>query len=227
MSLPPSDNSLPRVAASQPPPGQGRSRARRSAILAIVAVIATAAWGPLMEVNAFVSRPPQLSGSRLGYQQVAPYQRDAELRLWIILIASFLVILTLATLAIIFGRGALRMVASSAALARLRGWGTVALAVSLLSLGLGIVVTTMPGPLSTVIFIPYAYTIRQFLYLALVIVTPVAAMSGFILNGIVAHRAAVWTWLSRASATLALLFWFLFVAFLAQLTVAFYMHLVG
>lgn len=227
MSLPPSDNSLPRAAASQPPPGQGRSLARRSAILAIVAVIATAAWGPVMEVIAFVSRPPQLSGSRLGYQQVAPYQRDAELRLWIILIASFLVILTLATFGMIFGRQALRVAANDVALARLRAWATVALAVSLLSVGLGILVTTMPGPLSAVIFMPYAYTIRQYLYLALVIVMPVAAMSGFILNGIVAHRAAVWTWLSRVIATLALLFWFLFVAFLAQLTVAFYMHLVG
>jgi hypothetical protein len=180
-----------------------------------------------MEVIAFVSRPPQLSGSRLGYQQVAPYQRDAELRLWIILIASFLVILTLATFGMIFGRQALRVAANDVALARLRAWATVALAVSLLSVGLGILVTTMPGPLSAVIFMPYAYTIRQYLYLALVIVIPVAAMSGFILSGIVAHRAAVWTWLSRAIATLALLFWFLFVAFLAQLTVAFYMHLVG
>ena len=227
MSLPSSDDSLPAEAASQQPPGVGRSRARQSAILAIAAVIATAAWGPLMEVIAFVTRPPQLSGSRLGYQQVAPYQRDAELQLWIILIASFLVILTLATLAMIFGRQALRVAANDVALARLRAWGTIALVVSLLSLGLGALVTIMPGPLSAVILMPYAYTIRQYLYLILVLVAPVAAMSGFILNGIVAHRTAMWTWLSRVLSTLASLFWFLFVAFLAQLTVAFYTQLVG
>ena len=224
MSLPSSDDSLPSEAASQQPPGVGRSRARQSAILVIAAVIATAAWGPLMEVIAFVTRPPQLSGSRLGYQQVAPYQRNAELRLWIILIASFLVILTLA---MIFGRQALRVAANDVALARLRAWGTIALVVSLLGLGLGALVTIMPGPLSAVIFMPHAYTIRQYLYLILFLVTPVAAMSGFILNGIVAHRTAMWTWLSRVLSTLASLFWFLFVAFLAQLTVAFYMHLVG
>lgn len=226
MSLPPSDFTLPGAAASQQPFGRGRSLARRSAILAVAAVIASAAWGPLMEIIAFALRPPQLSGSRLGYQQVAPYQHDAELRMWIILIASFLVILTLATLAIIYGQRALRYAGNGGAFSRLRRWGGIALIVSLLSVGLGVLVTTMPGFLQPVIFLPYAYTIRQFMYLALVGLIPVAAMSSLILNGMAARRAAVWSWLSWAVSALPLVFWFLVVAFVAQFTVAFYLHIV-
>lgn len=226
MSLPLPDFSLPSAAASQQSLGRGRSLARLSAVLAVAAVIASAAWGPLMEVTAFAMRPPQLRSARYGYQQVAPYQHDAELRMWGILIASFLVILILATLAMFYGRRALRTTGNGAALARLRAWGAIALAVAVLGLGLGVLVTTMPGFLQPVIFLPYAYTIRQFLYLALVAVIPVAAMSSLILNGMVAHRAAVWTWLSRVASALVTLAWFLAVAFVAQFTVAFYLHLV-
>ena len=226
MSLPPSDFSIPSAAASQQPFGRGRSLARRSAALAVAAVIASAAWGPVMEVVAFAMRPPQLRNSRYGYQQVAPYQHDAELRMWIILIASFLVILTLATLAIIYGRRALRYAGNGGAFSRLRRWGAITLVVSLLGMGLGVLVTTMLGFLSAVISLPYAYTIRQFIYLALVGMIPVAAMSSLILNEMAAHRAAVWTWLGRVAATLVMLCWFLFVAAVAQFTVDFYLHLV-
>jgi len=226
MSLPSSDFSLPGAPPSQQTFGRGRSLARWSAALASAAVIASAAWGPLMEVIAFVTRPPQLHSNRYGYQQVAPYQHDAELRMWIILIASFLVMLTLATLAIIDGRRALRHAGNGVVVSHLRRWGAIALVVSLLSMGLGVLVTTMPGFLQPLIFLPYAYTIRQFLYLALVGVIPVAAMSSLILNGMAVRRAAVWAWLILLVSALTLVFWFLIVAFLAQLTVTFYMHLV-
>ena len=179
-----------------------------------------------MEVTALVTRPPQLRGAGYGYQQVAPYQRAAELRMWIILIASFLVILTLAALAIFYGRRALHVTGNGAVSARLRRWGAIALIVALLSLGLGVLVTSMPGFLRPVIFLPYVYTIRQYMYLTLVGVIPVAAMSSLILNGLTARRAAVWSWLSRVVSALALVFWFLVVAFVAQFTVAFYLHLV-
>lgn len=226
MSLPPSDYSLPAPIPSPQPLGRGRPLARLSAALAITALIASAAWGPVMEVIARLLRPPELNSTRYGYQQVAPFQHDAEQRVWIILIASFLLILALALLAIIFGRRALRFPGSEAPVARLRRWGGVCLVICLLSLVGAVLMEYAPNALATSIGFSYIYTISQFIFIILATTTAMGALASFILNGIVARRAAIRAWLSLVVSALVMLIWFLAVAVLAQFLVAFYLHLV-
>ena len=226
MSLPLSDYPVPTPITGQQPPGRGRALARLSAILAITALTVSAAWLPVMVVIAFALRPPELAGSRLSYQEAAPLQHDAQLRMWIILITTFLVTLTLVTLATIFGRRAQRMAGNAATLARLRRWGGIALIVSLLSLIDAALLLYGPVAYWLTVNMSYIYTISRFMLVFLAAMVAMGAEGSLILNGIAARRAAVREWLSLVVSALALLLWFLSGAVLAQFTVAFYMHLV-
>lgn len=119
MSLPPSDLSPPLAADNSQEPRRGCLLATLSGVFD-AAVVVGFLWGPAMVGVALLLRPPQLASNRYPNSEVAPILHDAELRMWIILIACFLVVLAIVTLAIVVERRALRFAGSGAMVARLR-----------------------------------------------------------------------------------------------------------
>ena len=162
MSLPSSDYSLSSATGSQQA-SRGRGLARLSVVFGIATLVASAAWGPVMQIIAYAIRPAQISTSRLSYQEAAPFQHEAEQRMWIILIVSFLVILTLVALAILFGRRALREAGNDVLVARLRRWGAICLAISLLSLACAALLLYGPVAYWLNNTFSYIYTISRFI----------------------------------------------------------------
>lgn len=229
VTLPPSNIPLPPAMVSDQAPRHGRLLARLSGGFAIAAVVIGLGWGPVMLIIAHLLRPPQLDGG--PYRgDIGSLRQAAETRMWIILIASFLIILALVWLAIVLGRGALRIAGSGTesdkAVARLRKWGGICLTVSLLGLGYiglaGGFWATFKGPA----FPSYVYTYNQWILVLLIASTVLGAMGSFILNGIAARKTSARTWVGAVVSALVILLWFLFVAGAAQLLVSFFLHYV-
>lgn len=226
MALSPSDFPVPAAPGRQQTSRRGRVLVRLSGVTAIAAVVIGLAWGPVMAAIARLLRPAQLNSGHFSYAEVAPLQHDAEQRMWIILIASFLVILALLALAIILGRVALRLVGNDVAVARLRRWGGICLAISLLSLVASILVELLPSILRPALFYAFIYTINQFLVFILIATSVTGATASFILNGMVVRKAPTWAWVRAGVSALLILLWFWLVAVTSQFIVAFYLHLV-
>ena len=225
MSLPSSDYSLSSATGSQQA-SRGRGLARLSVVFGIATLVASAAWGPVMQIIAYAIRPAQISTSRLSYQEAAPFQHEAEQRMWIILIVSFLVILTLVALAILFGRRALRIAGNDVLVARLRRWGAICLAISLLSLACAALLLYGPVAYWLNNTFSYIYTISRFILAVLASTMAMGVLASIILTVITVRGAAIWAWLNLLVSMLVVLLWFFTVAFLARFIAAFYLHLV-
>lgn len=199
-----------------------------------------------MATLAHMLRPPELNSVPRYYRgDVRPFQQAALTRMTIIVVASYLVIIAFAVIAIFLGRWARRRSGNEGALARLRKWAGICLIVSLVSLGITLIFNFifLPAIMSLHMSLPLfiAQTITTVLDQSTLIVEALiafmaaSAMGSLILSGIaVGHphpqTARRWErWRVRISlvvSPLILLLWFALTAFLARFIVAFYLHIV-
>jgi len=222
------------------PVGDTRVGRRRSVtpalLLGLIAVIACVAWGPIVEAVAQHLRPSQLD-------DISKYS-DAELRaviepvrrqMWIIAIGSFCVIASLAVLAFVLGRRALRATADDGTAARLGRWALWPL---FSSLGLVAAVFLTGTPFVSSLISNLFFPTTEMTTVALSLATA-GALGSFILSGVALGRpraelaqrdvqSQAWRRGARVclvAAPLVTLSGFLLLAFFAQFTVGFYLRL--
>lgn len=219
---------LARPSASMP--ARRRRLAALAWLLACCAVVASAGWVPAMVAAAHALRPHQLDHAG-SYRDAAPAVAEPKLLMWIIAIASFLVIVALAVMALLVGRRALRMTrASVLSLARLER-GAVA------SLAGGLVIWLVPFFLDAA---DRYFSLPEGVSVQLASIALAGAVGSFILGGIAvrqvaagpeqaaAHRRAWYTGarICLAVAPVIILTLFLGTAIDAQIIVGFFLHLV-
>ena len=220
MMTPPMSGSSPASAATRV---NERQLATQSVLCASVAVALGLIWGPMMWIIAFALRPAQPGSPDYNALEMPTLQHDVALWMWIILVASFLLVLTLMILGIVLGRRALRFTRSERVAARLDKWGGVSLVIGVLSVGCLLLEYFVPGIFRPLVFVPYIVT--QLSVVLFITLAVAGALSGFILNGIAA-RATVRGRIGMGVSSLLTLLWFLFSALLAQFIITAYMHLV-
>jgi hypothetical protein len=113
-------------------------------LLTCCAVVASAGWGPAMVAVARALRPYQLADIPRYRDEVDAAVAAAVQHMWIMLLASFLAILTLAGVAMLLGRWSLRTGARARSLVRLEQ-GAIGSLVGGLALWLGPVLLSSAG----------------------------------------------------------------------------------
>jgi hypothetical protein len=190
-----------------------------------------------MEIVARELRPPELDVIPAYRGDVGPFQQAALTRVTAIVAASFLVIMTLAVLAILLGRMARRRSRNQAIVARLEKWAGICLITSLVGLGfilafslssLAVIwsIRMRLPPLITQVINPVLDR-SPLIVQVLFALTAAGTMGCFILSGIAAGHGQRWrTPLRLVVSVLLLLGWFASTAFAARFIVGFYLHLV-
>ena len=202
----------------------GRPRSVMPAlVLGIAAIVACLAWGPALQAVAQRLRPSQLDDiSKYSDAELQALIDPARLQMWIITIASFCVIASLAVLAFVLGRRALRVTADDGTLARLGRWAPWPL--------VGGLVLVVAGVLFGSLAAAFAFLVLAF--------AMAGAMCSFILSGFALCRppaksaqgdgqSQAWRRSARVclvAAPLVLLSVFLFLALLAQVTIGLYLR---
>lgn len=246
MTLPPSGPTPLPESPDQQTPGRGRWRIAPSAVCGGIALVAAAIWMPAMETLAQMLRPPELNSVPHYYRgDVRPFQQAAQTRMTIIVIASFLVIIALAMIAIFLGRWARRRLGNQGAMKRLDKWAGVCLIVSLACLGFILLLTLSANSMVQLTRMQFPAPIIQPLNVVLewspqitqmlVAVMAMGAIGSLILAGIAVgnpHYQTARRWerwrvrISLVVSPLILLLWLAFTAFLARFFVALYLHIV-